>query len=160
MLACTSWPRRSSLRGVTAVHGRPERGLSFTSLSPLIKLPTHRLTVLNIHCLVSVNVQHASRNVIGYNFFPHGGIQLHAFASYALPCQTPFCQTSPLLSSVARTQNLTEYWREGSTSTAILPTPASGVVGQRNKIGRIYFGAALVVTPRGGSPIFIISVEV
>ena len=44
----------------------------------------------NIHCLVSLNVQQASMNVIGCNFFPHGGIQLHAFASYALPCRRHF----------------------------------------------------------------------
>jgi len=37
-----------------------------------------------------------------------------------------------------------EYWWEGSTSTAILPTGASDVMGQRNKIGGITFGAALV----------------
>jgi hypothetical protein len=32
--------------GFTAVQGRPERGLSLTSLSPLPKRTTHRLTVL------------------------------------------------------------------------------------------------------------------
>ena len=99
----------------------------------------------NVHCLVSVNVQQASMNVFGCNFFPHGGIRLYTFASYALPCQTSFCQTAPLLPSVARRKNLTEYWREGSTSTAIPPTSASDVVGQRNKIGGFTFGAALVV---------------
>jgi hypothetical protein len=77
-------------------------------------------------------------------FFPHGGIQLHTFVSYALPCQAPFCQTDPLLSSVAWQQNLTEYWREGLTSTAI-STFASDIVGQHNKIGGINFGAALVL---------------
>jgi len=83
------------------------------------------------------------------NFFhrllhTYGGIQLHSFVSYALPCQTPFCQTAPLLSSVARQQNFTEYCREGSTSTAIAPTSASDVVGQHNKIGVINFRATLV----------------
>jgi len=52
-------------------------------------------------------------------YISHGGIQLHTFASYALPCQTSFFQTSPLLSSVAQHQNVTEYWQECSTSTAI-----------------------------------------
>jgi len=99
----------------------------------------------NIHCLVSVKVQLASMNVIGCNFFPHGRIQLHTFASYALPCQTPFCQTAPLLSSVARQQNLTEYWRESSTSTAISPTSTSDIVGQHNKIGCITFVATLIL---------------
>ena len=96
----------------------------------------------NIHCLVSVN-QQASVNVIGCNFFRMEEFN-YTPVSYALPCQAPFCQTAPLLSSVAQQQNLTEYWREGSTSTAISTTFASDVVGQHNKIGGINFGAALV----------------
>jgi len=50
-----------------------------------------------------------------------------------------------MLSSVIQQQNLTEYWWEGSTSTAISPTSASDVVGQHNKIGDINFGATLVL---------------
>ena len=42
--------------------------------------------------------------------FPCGGIQFHTFASSALSCQRPFCQTAPLLLSVALQQNGTEYW--------------------------------------------------
>ena len=34
--------------------------------------------------------------------FPHGGIQWHNFASQALLCQTPLCQTTPLQPSVTR----------------------------------------------------------
>jgi hypothetical protein len=64
----------------------------------------------------------------------HAAIQLHTFASYALPRKTPFRQTAPLLSYVVRQQNLKKYWREGSTSNAISPTSASDVVGQHNKI--------------------------
>ena len=41
-----SWSRCPSFCGVTAVHGHPECGLSFTLLSPLLKRATHRLTVL------------------------------------------------------------------------------------------------------------------
>jgi hypothetical protein len=41
-----SWLRRSSFRGMRSVHVRPERGLIFTSLSPLLKRATYRLTVL------------------------------------------------------------------------------------------------------------------
>ena len=78
------------------------------------------------------------------HFFPHGGIQLHIFASYALPCQTPFCQTAPLLSSVAWQQNINEYWWGGSISIAVSLTSASDVVGQHNKIGGINFGGTLV----------------
>ena len=98
----------------------------------------------NIHCLVSVKRSASVNECHWMQFFPHGGIQLHTFASYALPCQTPFSQTAPLLSSVARQQNLTEYWREGSTSTAIPPISASDFVDQHNKIGAITFGAAVV----------------
>ena len=70
--------------------------------------------------------------------FPHGGIQLHTFSPNTLPCQTAL-----FLPSVTWHQNVMEYWREGSTSTAIAPTLASDVVGQHNKIGGITFGAAL-----------------
>jgi len=41
-----SWLRFSSFYGVTAMQGHPERGLSFTSLSPLLKSTTHCLTVI------------------------------------------------------------------------------------------------------------------
>ena len=76
--------------------------------------------------------------------FPHEGIQWHTFASSALLCQTPFCQTAPLLHSVTQQPHITEYWSEGSTSIAIPPTSASDVVGQRYKIQGIIFKAALV----------------
>ena len=66
--------------------------------------------------------------------FPHGGIQFHPFASSALPCQTPFCQAAPLLPSTTRQQHVMGYRWEGSTSTAILPTSASGTMGQHNKM--------------------------
>jgi len=56
----------------------------------------------------------------------------------------PFCQTAPLLPSVTQERNIREYWWEGSTSTAIPPTPASDIVGQHNKIRGITFGAAFV----------------
>ena len=38
-----------------------------------------------------------------------------------------------------------EYWWEGSTYTARAPTPASDVIGQHNKTGRITFGTALIL---------------
>ena len=41
-----------------------------------------------------------------------------------------------------------EYWWEGSTLTAISPTPTSDVVGQHNKIGGITFRATYVEGPR------------
>ena len=60
------------------------------------------------------------------------------------PGQTPFCQTAPLLLSVTWQQNVMEYWWEGSTSTAILPTSTSEAVGQRSSIRGIPFGAAYI----------------
>jgi len=42
-------------------------------------------------------------------FFPHGGIQLHTFASSILPSKMSFCQTAPLLPSVTWQQNLMQY---------------------------------------------------
>ena len=72
--------------------------------------------------------------------FPHGGIQGHAFALYALPHQI-----TPLLPSVTQQQHGMGYWWEGSTSTAITPTSASDIVGQYNKIGGITSSAALIL---------------
>ena len=54
----------------------------------------------------------------------------------------PSCVSSVLLLL------LTEYWREGSTSTAISTIFASDVVSQHNKIGGINFGTALVFTTK------------
>lgn len=41
---------------------------------------------VDTHWLVFINLQQALMNVSGCNFFPHEGIQLHTFASDALPC--------------------------------------------------------------------------
>jgi len=106
-------------------------------LSPLLKHTTH------IHCLISINVHQASTNVNGHNFFPHVGIQLQPFASYTLPCQMPFCQSTALLPFVAQQQHVMGYWWKGSASTAIPPPSASNVVGQ-HKIGGITFEATLI----------------
>ena len=77
-------------------------------------------------------------------FPPYGGIQLHTFASSALPCQTPFCQTAPVLPSLTRQHHVMECWWEGLPSTAIQPTSTSDIVGQHNKIGGVTSGATLV----------------
>ena len=66
--------------------------------------------------------------------FIHEGIQFHTFSSYALPCQMPLCQTTPLLPSVKQQQSVMEYCWKGSTSTAIPPTFISDDLGQHNKI--------------------------
>ena len=63
-----------------------------------------------IHSLVSINVQQVLMNASGCHFFLHGGIQGHAFVSYTLPHQIPFCQTAPLLPSVTQ-QHVMEYWQ-------------------------------------------------
>jgi len=74
-------------------------------------------------------------------FFPHEGTQWYLFSSYALPCQTPLCQTAPLLPSVSQPQNVMEYWWEGLISAAVSPTSISDVVNQCNKIEGITSGA-------------------
>lgn len=51
---------------------------------------------------------------------------------------------SASLSAVAQQQYVIEYWREGSSSTALPPTFASGIVSQHNKLGDFTFGTALV----------------
>lgn len=77
-------------------------------------------------------------------FLLHGGIQFHLSASHALPRQTPFGQIAPLLQSVTQQQNVTEYWWEGSTSTAIPATSVSDITDQHNEIGGIAFRASLM----------------
>ena len=124
------------------MHGHPERGLSFRSLSPLLKYTTHHLTVLTFtvwspwtfskHWWVSMGAIFSTSR----NWVPH---------LYALECQTPFCQTAPLLPSVTWQQHVIEYWWEGSTSTAIPPTFAFDFVGQHHKIGHITFRSALII---------------
>jgi len=61
-----------------------------------------------------------------------------------LPCQTLSCQTAPLLPSVTQQQNVIEYQREDSASTAVTPTPNCDITGQLNIIGGISCGVALV----------------
>jgi len=78
-----------------------------------------------------------------------GGIRFPTFASSALPCLMSFSQTTPLLPSVTGQQCVTEYWWEGSTSTAMLPTSTSDIAGQHSKIGSITFRTALIKILRG-----------
>jgi hypothetical protein len=53
-----------------------------------------------------------------------------------------------------------EYWRVGSTSTAISPTSASVVVGQHNNTGVINFGATLVYHPVRHDGTFLVAQHV
>ena len=118
------------------LHGHLEYGLSFTSLLLLLKHHTS-LHCVHIHCLVSIYVQQVSMNISGCNFSHMEEFHI----SCMLPCQTAFCQTFPLLPSVAwqKKKNIMEYWQEGSTSTAILSTSTSDIVGQYNKVADITF---------------------
>jgi len=60
---CDQEPACHSLRDMC---GHPECSLSFTSLSPLLKHSAH---CAHIQCLVSINVQQASRNIHGCHYF-------------------------------------------------------------------------------------------
>jgi len=109
-----------------------------------------QLHCAHTHCLDSIHIQQALMKVTECNFFLHAGIRFHIFVSYALPCQMSFCQTAPLLPSVAancRQQNVAAYWWEHSTPTAIPPPSASGVMGH-NKIGGVCFRAALIFSAK------------
>jgi len=70
-------------------------------------------------------------------FFPRGGIQCHTFASFALPCWAPLCQSAPLLPSAKWQQNVMKYRCEASASTVIPPTSTSNGVDQHYKTGGI-----------------------
>jgi len=66
----------------------------------------------------------------------------------ALPCQAPFCQTAPLLPSVAQQQNVTGVGKFSLyCHTTNIPSDA---VGQHTKIGGITFRAALTYWKREG----------
>ena len=73
------------------------------------------------------------RMSVGTIFPPQKGIKWHTFVSAALACQP-----ASLLPPATWQQNITGYWWEGSTSSAIPPTSTSDIVGQNNKT-RHYF---------------------
>jgi len=107
--------------------------------SPLLLSPQLKRTTtasLCSHLLLGLHKCSASIDECQWvSFFPHWRIQWHATASYALPCHALFCQTVPLLPYVMWQQHVTEYWWEGSASTAVLAISASDIMGQHNKIG-------------------------
>ena len=80
-------------------------------LSPLLKTP---LTIsLCSHPLFGLHQHSSSVNECQWvPFVPRGGIQWHTFASYALPCQTPFCHAAPLLPSLTQQQHVMKYWQK------------------------------------------------
>jgi len=61
----------------------------------------------------------------------------------------PFCQTAPLLPSVAKQLDVAEYWWEDSASAAMAPAPTSDTVSQYRKIESITFEAALMLLLKG-----------
>ena len=131
---------RFSYHGLTAVQGHLECGWTLMLLSPLMKCST--FTSLCSHPQFGLHQCSASIDECQWvSFFTHGGIQLHAFASYAFPCQMPFCQTAPLLRSVTLKWNAMEYWwKYILLYHQHLPLTAC----QHNKLGGITFRAALV----------------
>jgi len=54
-----------------------------------------------------------------------------------------------VLPSVTWQQNVTGYWWEGSTSTAIPPISACDITGQHNEEGGIIFAAVLTALSSG-----------
>ena len=95
---------------------------------------------LCIQCLVCINFWQESVNVYGCNVFRDSIPPVF----FILACQTPFCQTAPLLPCVTQQQNIWEYWQEGLAASATPPTSAFDVE-PRNKIGGITFRATISV---------------
>ena len=100
--------------------------LSFT---PLLKRTTH--PSLCSHPLVGLPKCSVSTNKCQWViFFLYEGIQFHTFASSALPCQTSFWQSAPLLPSASQKLRGMGYWWEGSTYIVVPATSTSDTVGQ------------------------------
>ena len=102
---------------------------------------THCLTVFTSTVFVSISIQQVL-NVNGCHFFHIEEFNFSMLRTY-FHVNMPFCQTAPLLPSVAWQKNAMEYLWECSASTAI-PSSASVIVGHHNKIGDIIFVATLV----------------
>ena len=110
----------------------------------LLPLQKHPPTTSLNHCLVCINIQKALMSVSGCHFFCTEEFRsrplLHMY--FCIRCHS--VRLPPLLPSFAQQQNITKYCWEGSASTAVLPAPASDVMGQQNKIGDITFRPALM----------------
>ena len=118
--------------------------LSFTSLSPMLKCITYLPPYsAHNHSSLSNTVHQVLVNVNECIFFHLE--EFNSFVSYAILRLTSYCQVAPLLSSVTWQQNVTGYWWEGSTSTAIPPASVSVAAGQHHKIGDITFREALAL---------------
>jgi len=80
-------------------------GGDLLSLSALLERTPHCLTVLTVWSLKTFS---QCRSVSMGAIFLHIKIHFCPFVSPALPRQTPFCQTAPLLPSVALQLNVME----------------------------------------------------
>jgi len=96
----------------------------------------------HIHCLVSINVQQASTNVSGCNFFCMEEFSDVPLLYTHFHVRHPSIRL-PLCCHLSHGNNM-EYWWEGSPSTAIRPTFTSDILGQDNTMGGITFRAALM----------------
>ena len=68
-------------------------------LLPLLKCTTHRLTVW--HPLFGLQKHSGSANECQWlPLFLHGGIQVHTFTPYVIPCQVPFCHMATKYSRI------------------------------------------------------------
>ena len=86
-------------------------------------------------------------------FFSAGRNSVPHLCSMRTSCQTPLCQTAPLLPSVARQQNVTGYRWEGS---ALLPShrhPPTDCAGQQSETGGVTFGAAVSISAHNGAAV-------
>jgi len=98
-------------------------------------LPHHA----HMHHLISINVQQTSTSISGCNLFYME--EFHTFASYTLPNQVLFCQTTPLPPFVAEQQHGQNVVRNLYYHTTNI---CFSLMSQHNKIGGITFRAALL----------------
>ena len=100
---------------MNSLHGWLGCGLSFL-FSAVLKCTT---TSLCSHPLFLCKFSASINECQWVPFFPRGGTWWHIFASSTLSCQTPLCQTAPLLPSVTQQQKCKRILLGIFTSTAI-----------------------------------------
>lgn len=85
---------------ILQMHRRPERGLSFMLLSPVLKC-----SAVSPHCaFILLDLSKRSASADDFQpvlHFTHAEIKYHKFTSCDRRCQTPFCQTAAALLPVA-----------------------------------------------------------
>ena len=98
----------------------------------------------HIPCQVSINIQQAVMNVSECDFFCMEEFSDTPLLHIYFHVRCHFVRLSLCCHLSDSKLNFTEYWQEGSTSTAVSPTSASDIFGQHCKIGGITFRAAFV----------------